>query len=143
MALATPALLVMTLVAAEFTRVFYEYNTLTKSVRDAARYLVDGAIDPATRTYGIDAAKQTMAKNLAVTGELSGGTPLLEGLSVEDIAIDTAIVHGAAPLQREHVQVTATYTFKPLAPVIDGIGFLPKSIGMDFTLQASSTMRAL
>ena len=143
MALVTPALLVLMLVAAEFTRVFYEYNTLTKSVRDAARFLVDGAINPATRTYEIPASRVTMAKNLAVTGELTGGTPLLEGLSVDDIKIDTGVLHGAAPLEREHVEVTADYTFEPLSPVIDGMGFLSGDVGLNFTLRASSTMRAL
>lgn len=143
LALVTPPLLVMLLVAAEFTRVFYDYNTLTKSVRDAARFLVEDAYT-ASGTYEIDATKIAQAKNLAVTGQISGGTPLLPGLSTNDIAVDTTNSHhGSAPLIREHVQVTGSYTFQPLAPVISGMGFLPNDVGMNFTLVARSTMRAL
>ena len=99
-ALATPVLLITMLVAFEFTRVFYEYNTLTKSVRDAARFLAEDAYDGGS-VYNIDGGKIALARNLAVTGQLSGGTPLLEGLSTGDIAIDTVGAHhGAAPLVR-------------------------------------------
>jgi len=143
LALVTPVLLVTMLIAAEFTRVFYEYNTLTKSVRDAARFLAEDAYDGAG-VYEIDSTTIERATNLAVTGELVGGTPLLDGLSATDIEIDTNGAHkGAAPLVREHVQVTGSYEFQPLAPVIAGIGFLPADVGMNFTLVASSTMRAL
>jgi len=63
-------------------------------------------------------------------------------LTPGDITI-TQVDLGAAPAVREHVQVSANYTFQPLAPVISGLGFLPNNIGMNFTLRASSTMRAL
>lgn len=143
LALTAPLLLVMTLVGAEFTRIFFEYNTLEKSVRDAARFLAEDAFTGA-RVYEISGTKIAQARNLAVTGELAGGTPLLDGLSAADITIDVeGAHHGAAPLTREHVQVSASYTFKPFAPVISGMRFLPADVGMNFTLVASSTMRAL
>ena len=39
-ALVLPLLLLMTFVVTEYSRALYQYNTLTKSVRDAARYPV-------------------------------------------------------------------------------------------------------
>jgi len=140
-AIATPALLVMLLISAEFTRVFYEFNTLTKSVRDAARWAADD-----TYTAGVfDLSAETIleAKNIAVYGKINGGgTPLLDGLTVGNITIAQRDL-GTAPAVREHVQVTADYNFQPLAPVISKVGFLSTDIGMNFTLTASSTMRAL
>ena len=38
-ALILPFLLLLTFITTEFGRAIWEYNTLTKSVRDAARYL--------------------------------------------------------------------------------------------------------
>lgn len=142
LALVTPFLLIMLLVSAEFTRVFYEFNTLTKGVRDAARLLAEDAYD-GTNQFEMPIAKVTSARNLAVYGNINGtGSPLLSGLSTADIAV-AQVNLGSAPAVREHIEVTANYTFQPLAPVISGMGFLPNDIGMAFVLTASSSMRAL
>ncbi|WP_305074171.1 TadE/TadG family type IV pilus assembly protein [Propionivibrio sp.] len=61
----------------EFGRAIYTYNTLTKSVRDAARYLT-------TQTPG-DANEHTTAKCMAVYGKPScdnTDTPLAPGLNL-------------------------------------------------------------
>ena len=138
MALITPVLLVIILVSAEFTRVFLEFNTLTKSVRDAARFAANGALD-ATDTVDLSLFESD-TKNLAVSGHLVGGTAMLNGLTTNDITVQV-INLGAAPA-RPYIEVTGTYTFQPLAPVINGLGFLPGNVSMNFSLQARSTMRA-
>ncbi len=61
-ALVLPLLLLMTFVVTEYSRALYQYNTLTKSVRDAARYL--SMQDPGTRI--------AQAKNLVVYGNPAG-----------------------------------------------------------------------
>ncbi|MEJ2115423.1 MAG: pilus assembly protein, partial [Gammaproteobacteria bacterium] len=39
-----PILLLLMLASAELGRAFYQYNTLTKTVRDGARYLADNSL---------------------------------------------------------------------------------------------------
>jgi Flp pilus assembly protein TadG len=81
LALLIPLLLVMTFVVTEFGRAIYQYNTITKSVRDAARYLT-------TQTPGTHV---TEAQNLVVYGTTTAGSnPLALGLT-------TAMVSAAWP----------------------------------------------
>lgn len=142
LALTTPFILVTLLLAAEFSRVFYEFNTLTKSVRDAARYAAEGSYDGA-KVFQLDGSKITRATNLVVYGNTAGvGSPLLTGLTGSDVSITQLDIGGGAEI-REHIEVEARYDFQPLAPVISGLGFLPGDVGMNFELVASSTMRAL
>ena len=44
LAIAVPVLLLLLLASAELGRAFYQYNTLTKSVRDGARYLSENSL---------------------------------------------------------------------------------------------------
>ena len=60
-ALILPFLLLLTFIATEFGRAIWQYNTLTKSVRDAARYL-------SIQTPGTQIAE---ARNLMVYGNLA------------------------------------------------------------------------
>lgn len=67
-----PFLLVLTLFTTEFGRAIWEYNILTKSVRDGARYLSSQQAN----------TKITEARNLMVYGNLAGsGTALVFGLT--------------------------------------------------------------
>jgi Flp pilus assembly protein TadG len=60
----------------EYGRAIYTYNTLTKSVRDAARHLT-------SQTPG-DAAEHAIAKCMAVYGNRDcEGSPLAPGLNVD------------------------------------------------------------
>ena len=73
-----PLLLLITFIVTEYSRALYQYNTLTKSVRDAARYL-------STQSPG-DPTKYSIAKNLVVYGNPAGsGTPLAIGLSTAQV----------------------------------------------------------
>lgn len=138
MAMVTPFLVILLLVTAEFSRAFYEYNTLTKSVRHAARYAAINSID-GTGLVQLDQFSQAI-RNLAVSGSTSGGPPLLTGLSTNDI--DVQIVNPAGVTQEVHIQVTGAYQFVPLFPVIDGLGFLKNDVDTQFVLRTQATMRA-
>ncbi|ROZ76634.1 TadE/TadG family type IV pilus assembly protein [Ramlibacter sp. WS9] len=127
-ALILPFLLLLSIAAIELGRAVWQYNALTKSVRDAARYL-------SLQTPG---TKMTQARNLAVYGNLSGtGTPLAPGLSTSHVPNPTWQTAGSAPVINT-VRVTISgYTFTPM---------LANAFGMPFgTLtysDVSATMRS-
>ena len=140
MAFVTPVLLILMLITAEYTRAFYEFNTLTKSVRDAARFLsldgFNGSI------FELGAAEIAAARNLATYGNLTGsGPPLLDNLTTADFDVDEILL--GSGIQQEHIRVSVDYSFQPLWPVIPAIGFLNSSVdNRGLILSASSTMRA-
>jgi len=65
----------------EFGRALYHYHAMNKSVRDAARYMARVGITcdlpPSTACAAADPTDETKAKNLAMTGQVTGGTPIL------------------------------------------------------------------
>ena len=76
-ALVLPFLLLLTFITTEFGRAIWEYNTLTKSVRDASRYL--SLQQPGTHI--------TQARNLMVYGNVAGtGSPLAMGLTIANVS---------------------------------------------------------
>lgn len=81
-ALILPFLLILTFLTIDFGRAIWEYNTLTKAVRDASRYL-------ATQPPG---EKITQARNLMVYGKLTldgTETPLAVNLSLANVPAPT------------------------------------------------------
>jgi Flp pilus assembly protein TadG len=104
-ALILPFLLLLTFIATEFGRAMYQYDALTKSARDAARYLT-------TQMPGTHIAE---AKNLAVYGNLAGsGSALVPGLSTGNVPDPTWQTAGSSPVINT-VQVTISgYTFQPM-----------------------------
>lgn len=142
-AIVLPLILLLMLATAEVARAFYQYNTLSKAARDGIRYLADTALNGTTGLIDLDAedgnsgqTKRERTQNLVVYGNLSGtGTPLLEGLAVDDVVISAVGL--------DHVRVDASYTYIPMLPVIPTFGYTGNDIGTNFTLQASTSMRAL
>ena len=124
-ALVLPLLLILTFIVTEYSRALYQYNTLTKSVRNAARYL------SAQTPY--DTTKYSIAKNLVVYGNPAGsGTPLAFGLTTAQVPDPVWLPKGAAPvINTVTIQVgygpagTAAqkYTFKPLVTSVFGLNF--------------------
>jgi Flp pilus assembly protein TadG len=104
-ALVLPFLLLLTFIATEFGRAMYQYNALTKSARDATRYL----------TTQMPGTHFTEAKNLAVYGNLTGsGNALVPGLTLANVADPTWQTAGGTPVINT-VRVTISgYTFQPL-----------------------------
>ncbi|MEJ7929745.1 TadE/TadG family type IV pilus assembly protein [Ramlibacter sp. AN1015] len=104
-ALVVPFLLTLMLVTIEFSRAFYQYNTLTKAVRDAARYL--SVQMPGT---GVEEAT-----NLIVYGTTTPGTqPLAPGLSATHVDEPVWSVIGAAPTVNVVTVRIQGYQFVPL-----------------------------
>jgi TadE-like protein len=113
-ALTLPLLLLMTFIVVEYSRALYQYNTLTKSVRDAARYL--SLYDPGTHI--------PQAKNLVVYGNPAGsGTPLAIGLTTSKVPDPVWQLSGAAPvINTVTVRITG-YTFTPMFASVFGVNF--------------------
>lgn len=113
-ALVLPLLLILTLITTEFGRAMYQYNTLTKSVGDAVRYL-------STQTPGSHTAE---ARNMIVYGNLAGtGSPQAPGLSLSNVPVPTWQATSTNPvINTVTVQVTG-YTFVPMIPSIFSISF--------------------
>lgn len=137
-AICAPVLLFLMLATAEVGRVLYQYNTLTKSVRDGARFaIVDAAIDSgSTRIVNITPEVRDQTRNLVVTGNTAGtGTPLLPGLTVDDVEVTDA--------GNGFVSVAATYDYQPMLGATLPTFGSGEPIDMTISLPATVVMRAL
>lgn len=123
-ALVLPLLLILTFITTEYGRALYQYNTLAKSVRDAARYL-------SVQVPG-DTTRYATAKNLVVYGNPAGvGRPLAVGLSTAMVPDPVWELRGAAPIiNTVTIQIgqgavgSATrYRFTPLIASAFGVSF--------------------
>ena len=135
-AICAPVLLLLMLATAEVGRMLIQYNTLSKAVRDGARYAVREAANGSTGTVLITNATRNNTRNLVVTGAVAGtGAPLLPGLAVTNVTVTDA---GAG-----FVAVSATYTYQPMLgaalPTFGPSG----SINTNVPLTATVVMRAL
>jgi hypothetical protein len=140
MALVTPILLILLLATADLTRAFIEHNTLTKAVRNGARYVAGQAFQGSTGVVSVDAALADDTRHVVLYGSTSppGGTPpVLPGLTLTNI---TVVQIGGT----DYIEVSATYAlgglFGPLLPISFYGG---TDISTARTLNASVTMRAL
>lgn len=135
-ALIVPLLILLSAIAIEYGRAVYQYNTLTKSVRDAARYL-------SMQSPGSGGAQ---AKNLIVYGSLSNtGTPLAVGLDVSQVPDPQWTLHGAGPVINTvtiriagcSTSAAPCYSFTPMFASVFGVNF-----GTVNFADISATMRA-
>jgi Flp pilus assembly protein TadG len=135
MAITLPVLLLLMLGTAELGRAFYHYNTLTKSVRDGARYLSRVAIKGETGLIELTDEKKTRTRNLVVYSSIAGtGAPLLEGLGAGDINVEA--------VDATHIRVSTNYVYRPLFVRIPGFTG-GSGVDTDFTINAIATMRAI
>ncbi|HEY6095278.1 MAG TPA: TadE/TadG family type IV pilus assembly protein [Gallionellaceae bacterium] len=120
-ALTLPLLLLLTMITTEFGRAIYQYNTIVKSVRSAARYL---SIQTPNSALIADPAAIAAATNLVVYGTPSGtGTPLVPGLTVSNVPTPTWQTTGSMPLINTVTIKVSGYTFKPLVTGVFGTVF--------------------
>jgi Flp pilus assembly protein TadG len=116
LALVLPILLVMTFIVTEFGRAIYQYNTITKSVRDAARYLT-------TQTPNSSAAI-TAAQNLVVYGTTAAGTtPLALGLTTSMVSASWPAATGTNPAISTVTVTVSGYSFQSLMLSAFGLPF--------------------
>ena len=108
-AMVLPLLLLIVFGIIEFGRAYYQYNTLTKAIRDGARYM---------SKHVYSATYETSTKNLVVYGNTFGtGTPILPGLTTARIVL-TPVPSGAtlaSPPDWLTVSVNG-YPFNSLVP---------------------------
>lgn len=118
-ALILPFLLLLSITAVEFGRAIWEYNTLTKSVRDAARYL-------SIQTPG-SATEINRARNLMVYGNRSGtGNALAQGLTLANVpavSCCTWQTAGTAPVINTVTVRISGYTFRSMFTSVFGLPF--------------------
>lgn len=136
MAIVLPVLLLLLTATVEVGRLLSEYDTLTKSVRNGARYLASNADLGTTGVVSITAAVQTATTNLVVNGNVNGtGAALLRGLAAGNVTVANA---GAG-----YVSVSAAYTYQPiLGAALPTFGLTPR-IALGIPLNATVVMRAL
>jgi hypothetical protein len=142
MALVTPILLVLLLVTADLTRAFIEHNTVTKAVRNGARYVAANALVGTTGDVNIDATLRIETQNLVVFGStinppLPGASPVVPGL----IPANITVVQIAGT---NDIAVSATYALGGLfGPVLPINFYSGNTISASRTLRATVTMTAL
>lgn len=117
-ALILPLLLLLTFITTEFGRAIYQYDTLAKSVRNAARYL---SIQPPN-------TRINEARNLVVYGNIEGsGQPLALGLELRHVQDNTptwgqAFGTDGYAIKTVTIEVKG-YTFYPLVSGVFGLNF--------------------
>lgn len=124
LALILPLLLLLSFTVTEFGRALYEYNTLTKSVRDAVRYL--SVQNPTILTT--DPGKVAIARNLVVYGSYTYSNtsiPLAVGLNLQQVPNPVWQINAShAPPLINTVTIKVTgYVFQPLVASIFGVNF--------------------
>lgn len=130
-----PLVALLLFATAEIGRAMYEYNTLTKSVRDGARYLAERAVGT-SGVLVLSPVDELVAKNLVVYGNPGGeGDPLLEGLGIEDVS---AAVEG-----ERYVRVDAAYAFQPALSPLPDFGYGDGEGIAIGTFGASAVIRSL
>ncbi len=127
-----PVLLFVFTAIIEFGTAFVRYNTLSKSVQNAARYSV---VDVYGSVNSNAIADINSIKNMVVYGRKSSVnkegisySPILSTLTTNDV---TVIVSG------NYVVVTANYNYSPI------FKYIPLKDFLDLNLNASSMMRII
>jgi len=138
-----PFLLLLLLAISEFGHAFYQYNALTKSVRDGARYLAQNAVFGSTPTIIIDSTDTTETLNLVVYGNTAGtGTPILPGLATSQVTV-SCLGGGTTCPGVEHIVVAAQYPYRSIMGATLAMFGYGTDISLGITLTSTMTMRAL
>jgi hypothetical protein len=118
-ALILPLLLVLTFFTTEFGRAMYQYNSMTKSVRDAARYL----------SMQLPNTQTTEARNLVVYGNLAGtGTPVASGLTTGHVPPPVWQAQGVDPVINTVTVEIQGYAFQSMFTSAFGVNFAPGGV---------------
>lgn len=131
-----PLLLLLLLGIGEFGRLLSQYNQLLQGSRDAARYVSSHAFNATLGQIQLTTALQTTAKNLLVyNAPTAGATPIVPGLDVSQVQV--------TQVGSEHIQVSVTYSFRPVVGNVLLPGFFGQGIALNLPLTATTVMRAL
>jgi Flp pilus assembly protein TadG len=131
-----PLCLMLMLATAEFGRAFMQYNTLTQSLRDGARYVASGAIDGGTGNVIINATLRTQTQNLVAYGNTAGfGAASLPGLTAGSVTVADA---GSG-----NVSIAVAYPYTSIFSFIPGFSYSANWVLSGISLQAAMTVRAM
>lgn len=135
-AVCLPVLLFLMLATGEVTNAFLQHNTLTKAVRDGARYVSGEVINHSVKVFDLNAQLVADTKSLVVYGTTAGtGTAVLPNLTMGEITV--------TDVGGDIVEVRATYPYSGiLGSILPAFGF-GSDISTVFTLEASIRMRGL
>lgn len=130
-----PILLLLMVTTFEIGRALFQYNTLTKAVRDGARYIATEAIAGTLGTIDLT-GKIVPTQNLVVFGNANGvGSTILPNLTVADVTVTA----GA----NQTITVSASYGYTPaLFSQVPNFG-VGGGQNLEFTLNATTVVRAL
>jgi len=144
LALMLPTVTFMMFLVAESGRALYQYNTLTKSVRDGAQYLARYGMQVGTGVLAPTDAQETTAQNLVIYGSPVAGTRLLPVANTStDLVVQITYQRLYGSGSDNAVTVSATYTYQPLFGVLAS-GFTQGSnILAGATMSASIRMRGV
>ncbi|MCY1297703.1 TadE-like protein [compost metagenome] len=139
-AITLPLLLLLLLGIGEFGRMLYQYNSLLQASRDAGRYVAAKAWNRALGTIDLTSDPQLVprTRNIAVYGvpAVQSGKEVVPGLTTGNVQVTVA------PDTTDHVQVSITYTFRPVIgeaiPALFG-----SAIALGIPLRSTVVMRAL
>ena len=110
-AIVLPVMVFLMLVTAEFGRVFYHYNTLTKAVQAGARY-ASRPLLPTNELTNLDVDFQRDIRRFVVYGNEAGeGAPVLDGFTATEANV--AISSSAAD-KTITIQAAYDYSFSVL-----------------------------
>jgi uncharacterized membrane protein YvbJ len=131
-AIVISVLIILLLVSAEFGRLFYHSNEFTKSIRNAARYVSNDAINSAL-VMEINDDTRIKAKNLLIYGDITGtGTSMFSGLTQENITISE---------NDPYISIQAEWEYLTMfGSVLPNFGI---ASGDSYTLKSGISMRAL
>jgi Flp pilus assembly protein TadG len=118
-----PILLILAFGVIDFGRLLFQYNTLTKSTRDATRYLA-AIVRPPAAAFATDTNYTTAVNNarrLALCGTIAacGGNTLVSGLTAANITVDYPASVGSITYVRILV---SNYSTSFLTNALGGLG---------------------
>ena len=103
-AIVLPIFLTLVCGVYEFGFYLYQRQMIAAGIRDAARYLALTE-NPNNQSY------QLNARNLAVTGSITGGTARVQGWSTDDVTVEVSMVNNPAiSSSRAMVQIVTVST---------------------------------
>lgn len=106
-AIVVPVMLFLMMATAEFGRVFYHYNTLTKAVQTGARYASKQLLSTSDLT-NLDAGFVQNIQNFVVYGNENGGgpaaAPVLDGFTATstNVAISSNVANKTITIEAQY-----------------------------------------
>lgn len=130
-AIVLPVMILLLFGLIEIGRALMEHHTLTRSVRDAARYVARvPLLCPATDDPTWSGVK-SIARNLALTGQRTGGTPLVPSWTTAAFSVADPVCEDWSGRPVQVITVNASVPYQDL-------GFLTLLGLSGFTLGASN-----